>query len=270
MPLEDPRDAPDLLLKSAFYSARPGMALVDPRGQFMRINPALCQIVGYDEAEFRKLTFQEITHSDDLEPDLENLERLIRGETSGYEMEKRYFRKNGSIVWIQLNVAAMRDNSGQPICFAAQIQDLTKRKEEEAKLTEELMQWVVEDEPDSDLPDSEPGIRILKVVRALCREPSLLRQKVSEVALAKLLTNPASGDKAGSEAHLTQRELKVLMLVAKGKTSKEIASELGISPRTVEVHRASITRKLKARQPTISVPPLLPALINPSAAPLVD
>lgn len=249
MPTEFPPTDSDILLERAFYSARLGTALVSPRGQFVRVNPALCQMVGYPEPEFRKLTFQEITHPDDLEPDMENVERLVRGEISGYEMEKRYFRKDGSIVWIQLSVSAVRDDSGQPICFAAQIQDLTKRKEEEAKLTDELMHWMVLEEGNGDLLGSEPGIRLLKMIRALCHEPSLLRQKVSELALTKLMTNPACEDKAGPGTLLTQREHKVLILVAKGKTSKEIASVLGISPRTVEAHRASVTQKIKVGSP---------------------
>lgn len=249
MPLKEPLDDPDLLHKSAFYSARPGMALVDPRGQFVRVNPALCEIVGYQEQELRRLTFQEITHPDDLEPDLENVEKLVRGEISGYEMEKRYFRKDGSIVWIQLNASVMRDDSGQPICFPAQIQDLTKRKEEEAKLTDELLRRILIEEASGEILDSEPAIRILKVVRALCHEPSLLRQKVSEVALTKLVSDPLFGKESLPKALLTHREQQILRLVAKGKTSKEIANALSISFRTVEVHRASTARKIRLASP---------------------
>jgi PAS domain S-box-containing protein len=194
------------LLHLAFYSARPGMAIVSLRGEFMRVNPSLCQIVGYPEEEIQKLTFQEITHPDDLEPDLEQVGRLVRGEISGYEMEKRYFRKDGSIVWVQLSVAAVRDNSGLPICFPVNILDLTNRKEKEAK-------------------------------------PSPLQRKMSQATLAKLLHDSTFGDEP--ESWLTEREQKVLTLVAKGKTSKEIASLLGISPRTVEVHRATGARKIK-------------------------
>ncbi len=245
MPLKEPLDDPDLLHKSAFYSARPGMALVDPRGQFVRVNSALCEIVGYQQEELRKLTFQEITHPDDLEPDLENVEKLIRGEISGYDMEKRYFRKDGSIVWIQLSASVMRDNSGQAICFPAQIQDLTKRKEEEAKLTDELIRRVFVEEASGEILDSEPAIRILKVVRALCHEPSLLRRKVSEAALTKLVTDPLFGNDSMPKALLTHREQQILQLVASGKTSYEIARRLGISARTVEAHRASSARKIR-------------------------
>jgi len=60
----------DPLLESAFYSARQGMAIVAPDGHFLRVNPALTQIVGFSDEELKRLTFQEITHPDDLEPDL--------------------------------------------------------------------------------------------------------------------------------------------------------------------------------------------------------
>jgi PAS domain S-box-containing protein len=236
----------DSLLASAFESARPGMALVAIGGNFLRVNPALCQIVGYSADQLKKLTFQEITHPDDLAPDLENVERLIRGEISGYEMEKRYFRKDGSIVWIQLNVSVVRGRSGEPICFGAQIQDQTRRKQEETRLTDELMRRALMEEPSGELLNYGPENRLLKVVKVLSHEQSLLRQKVSEAALAKLMAGPPRGVDQKTNALLTQRERKILLLATQGKTSKEIASRLGISPRTVEVHRASVMRKFGA------------------------
>lgn len=237
---------PDVLLRNAFDSARPGMALVERSGRFIRVNPALCQMVGYPEGEFRKLTFQEITHPDDLAPDLENAERLLRGEISGYEMEKRYFRKDGSIVWILLDVSPVRDSKGRPLCFGVQIHDLTKRKEEEENLTGELMRRLFLEEANADLLQSEDGSRLLKMLRALSHERSLFRQKVSEVALEILLSSPAGGERAGSGALLTEREKTILTFVELGKTSREIAHSLGISPRTVEAHRAAVTRKIKS------------------------
>jgi len=123
----------DPLLESAFYSARQGMAIVAPDGHFLRVNPALTQIVGFSDEELKRLTFQEITHPDDLEPDLIQAERLVHGEIDGYELTKRYFRKDGSVVWIELSAAVVRDQSGSPQYFPVNIFDLTKVREEQAR-----------------------------------------------------------------------------------------------------------------------------------------
>lgn len=212
------------------------MAIVGRDGHFVRVNPALCQIVGYPEAELAKLTFQEITHPDDLGPDIENVEKLVRGEISGYEMEKRYFRKNGSVVWIHLDVAAVRDHRGQPVCFGVQIQDLTKRRKEEEVLAEKLVRLLIQEAPNVDPLFSAARIRLFETVRSWGHHSSLFRTKLS--ALAEQV--------AESETALTRREGEVLALLKQGKTSKEIASQFRISSRTVEVHRASLNRKIKA------------------------
>ena len=68
-------------------------------GSWPRVNPSVCDIVGYTEAELLTRTFQDITHPDDLEPDLENVRCLLAGELPAYHMEKRYFHKDGHIVW---------------------------------------------------------------------------------------------------------------------------------------------------------------------------
>lgn len=231
------------LLQVAFDSARSGMAVVAPNGRFIRVNPAFSQIVGYPTEELERLTFQEVTHPDDLAYDLEQLGKLLRGEIADYEMEKRYVRKDGSVVWTHLSRTIVRSHSGQPVCFPVHLEDLSEHKEEEAKLSEALKRWVNQEE--SDLLDSPSGVRLLKVVRVLSHEPSLLRQEVGGNALTKLLTKP-SRENAKAKTLLTEREREVSNLVTQGKTSKEIAALMQISPRTVEVHRASATRKIKA------------------------
>lgn len=254
MLIEQPTLQPDSLLVGAFEAARPGMALVARDGQFLRVNPSLCQIVGYPEAELRKLTFQKITHPDDLAPDLEKVEQLIRGEISGYQMEKRYFRKDGSIAWVQLDVSAVRDRSGAPICFSSQMQDLTQHKAEEVSLTKELMRQLFEDQPNGDLLHSESGIRLLRTVRLLSHQPSLLGQSFSALVLDKLLTAPVRENRPGTKALLTKREQEILALLREGRTSKEIGRRLAISFRTVEAHRASMTRKIKLGFSALSDP----------------
>ncbi len=120
--------------RGAFDASAIGMALVNPEGRWLQVNRALCEIVGYEEVELLAMTFQEITHPDDLEADLSHLRRLVDGEISSYHMEKRYIHKNGHEVWIILSVSLVRDNAGQPLHYVAQIEDITSRKRFEEDL----------------------------------------------------------------------------------------------------------------------------------------
>ncbi|MCX5964382.1 MAG: PAS domain S-box protein [Cyanobacteria bacterium] len=108
--------------------------MVGLNGQFIKVNSAWCQIVGYSSEELVTLTFQEITHPDDLETDLNYVDQLLAGKASTYQMEKRYFHKNGHIVWVLLNVSLVRDDLGNPLHFVAQIQDIMARKEAQKEL----------------------------------------------------------------------------------------------------------------------------------------
>lgn len=91
--------------RATFEQAAVGIAHVDPYGWFLRVNQKLCDIVGYTREELLELTFQDITYPDDLDADLEYVRQLLAGEIQTYSMEKRYFRKDGSVVWINLTVS---------------------------------------------------------------------------------------------------------------------------------------------------------------------
>jgi PAS domain S-box-containing protein len=112
----------------AFEHAPIGVALVSPEGRWLKVNRALCDLVGYSEAELLTRTFQDITHPDDLETDLENVRRIIAGEIHSYRMEKRYVHARGHSVTILLNVSLVRDALEEPRYFIAQIQDITSHK----------------------------------------------------------------------------------------------------------------------------------------------
>lgn len=123
----------DQLFESAFHHAAIGMALVAPDGRWLKTNPALTRIIGYTEAELLKIDFQTITHPDDLGADLEYLEALLAGHIPDYQMEKRYFHKKGTIIWVQLSVSLVQKEDGSPGFFISQIQDITDRKIAEAE-----------------------------------------------------------------------------------------------------------------------------------------
>ena len=136
--------------RSAFESAAIGMGLVGPDGRWIRVNRPLCDIVGYSEQELLNLTFQDITHPDDLEGDLQQVRRLLEGDIRAYQMEKRYLHKDGRTVWIMLSVSLMRDHEGNPLYFISQIEDITRRKQAEEALaySEHRLRTIVETEPE--------------------------------------------------------------------------------------------------------------------------
>jgi PAS domain S-box-containing protein len=120
--------------RQAFATAPHGMALVAPDGEWLMVNEALCRIVGYDEDEMLKLTFQDITYPDDLESHVDFVRQMLAGEISTYQVEKRYVHKGGKIVPILLSAGLVRDEEGQPIHFISQILDLTETKEAQQQL----------------------------------------------------------------------------------------------------------------------------------------
>jgi diguanylate cyclase (GGDEF)-like protein/PAS domain S-box-containing protein len=123
-------------LQNALQNSPIGMAMVGLDGRFLSVNRALCAIVGYSEAELLALRFPDITHPDDLQTDLAYVDELVNGKRGSYEMEKRYVRKDGAIVWIQLNGSVVRNQLGQPLHFIAQIQDISGRHRDRQKLEE--------------------------------------------------------------------------------------------------------------------------------------
>ncbi|MDP0500039.1 MAG: PAS domain S-box protein [Verrucomicrobiota bacterium JB022] len=122
--------------RGAFESSGIGMALVDLTGRWVEVNASVCRIVGYDKETLVNLTFQDITHPDDLEKDLDLLHETLDGKRSHYQMEKRYRHAEGHIVWVYLTVSLIRDGEGNPVHFVSQIEDITERRRLEEHLRE--------------------------------------------------------------------------------------------------------------------------------------
>jgi PAS domain S-box-containing protein len=116
---------------SAFEFSAIGMALVSPEGRWLKVNRSLCEIIGYSEDELLSKTFQDITHPDDLEKDLEYVRQMLAGDIQTYQMEKRYFYKDGRVIWILLSVSLVKDVIGKPLYFISQIENINKRKQAE-------------------------------------------------------------------------------------------------------------------------------------------
>ncbi|MHB8660069.1 MAG: PAS domain S-box protein [Solirubrobacteraceae bacterium] len=147
--VEQAQRAAHVLFETAFADAPIGMALVGLDGSWLKVNRALCQIVGWSEAELLARTFQDITHPDDLDADLAHIAALVRGDTDSYQMEKRYFRRCGEVIWVKLSVTLVRDASGAPEHFISQIEDITGSREAQRALagSEARLQAIFEHVP---------------------------------------------------------------------------------------------------------------------------
>ncbi|WP_232503511.1 PAS domain-containing protein [Pseudogulbenkiania sp. NH8B] len=128
-------------LSDTMQAAAIGMALVSTSGHWLKVNPALCQLLGYREEELLPLTFQDVTHPDDLELDLANVHALLEGRADTYRMEKRYLRQDGRELWAQLAVSIVRDRDGRPLYFVAQVEDIDQLKRAQEALRESEARW---------------------------------------------------------------------------------------------------------------------------------
>jgi PAS domain S-box-containing protein len=123
--------------KAIFEIASIGMAQADPRtGQFLRVNQKMSEITGYSSDEMLAMAFPEITHPEDREKDWEFFENVISGKWKSYRLEKRYVRKDGAILWVNVNMTVIRDLRGKPLRTMATIEDITERKLGEEALRE--------------------------------------------------------------------------------------------------------------------------------------
>ena len=120
--------------RKTFEYAPIGMALVTPEGKWIKVNNSVCEMLGYTTEELLSLSFQEITHPEDINLDLRLLKELLAEERDQYQIEKRYFHKNGSIITILLSVSLVKDEKGKPIHFVSQINNITQHKKADQKI----------------------------------------------------------------------------------------------------------------------------------------
>lgn len=138
--------------RSAFDDVAVGMSLADPESKrYLRVNPALCEMLGYPEEELLRMTFLDFTHPEDREDTSDYVRRMIAGEIDSYRHEKRYVRADGRVMWASTNVSVVCDAEGRPLYFVAQVQDITERKQAEKDLGEshDLLRAVMEGTTDA-------------------------------------------------------------------------------------------------------------------------
>jgi PAS domain S-box-containing protein len=114
--------------RQAFQNAPIGMALCSMDGHIIQINPAFFQMLGYTESELKRLTFRDFTHPEDLIKQMPFYEKCLRGEIDSYRLDKRYVKKDGEIIWVNMTVAITKDEVGQPLHALIMIEDITEVK----------------------------------------------------------------------------------------------------------------------------------------------
>lgn len=117
--------------RNTFEQAAVGISHTAPNGRILRINQRFCDILGYSPDEMINLHYQEFTYPEDLAKDVTLAQQVLAGEINTYSLEKRYFRKNGDLIWVNLTVSTVRGEDGRAKYFIAVIEDISERKQME-------------------------------------------------------------------------------------------------------------------------------------------
>ncbi|MEG4199520.1 PAS domain S-box protein [Microcoleus sp. Pol12A5] len=124
--------------RAVFEQAAIGIVKVWPDGQLLNANQGFCNIVGYSELELKSRNVGDISHPEDIAADVESRDRLLAGEIFNYSIEKRFIRKDGSLVWTNMTVSLVREVFGEPTYVIGVIEDISARKLAEAILRQQL------------------------------------------------------------------------------------------------------------------------------------
>ncbi|TDX00717.1 PAS domain-containing protein [Dinghuibacter silviterrae] len=126
----------------AFFNSGIGMAIVAPNGGWIDVNDATCRITGYSRTELLQLTFQDITHPDDVDKDVQGTMALLNGQIEMHTMEKRYIHKQGHTIWVNLNATVVRNKIGEPQFFVSHIEDITSLKTAQQSLERQNLRLI--------------------------------------------------------------------------------------------------------------------------------
>jgi PAS domain S-box-containing protein len=218
--------------RGAFEAAAQGMALVSTEGRFLRVNQALCNMLGYAEAEILQKRIQEITHPDDIKIDLDDMRALILGDIDSYHTEKRLYHERGAIVWVQLIVSLARSSTGDPIHFVSQIQDIGQRRAAKQVLQE--ASDLLEAAPDAMIAVGTDGtIRFgnLRAVAMFGRTKAELSGQPIDLLIPDRLRSGHPDHMAAYFAAAKRREMGVgRQLFAHDRDGAEFPIEVSLSP----------------------------------------
>jgi len=225
--------------RAVFEQAAVGIGTLSLDGYWIEANRKLCEILGYDAEELRRLRFQDITHPADVDESVRSLQRLLKGEIGSYSLQKRYYRKDGSVVWVKVAVALVPGTAGRPGYIISVVEDITDRMQA-AEERERLLR-------------SEREAR--EAAEAASRRLSIL-QGISDVMLSSLPLNDLLRELLSRlRAFLATDTATVLLLAKDGqnlyvRASSGLQAELGKQAR-VPVGRGFAGRIFASRQPAI-------------------
>ena len=117
------------LFDSIFTYANIGLAIVSLEGQWIKVNQSIVNLLGYSEAELLDMSYPSITHREDLQKDLDSMNELINGEIDSYQTEKRFFHKDGNVIWALVSVSLITDELNEPLYYVVQVTDITSQRE---------------------------------------------------------------------------------------------------------------------------------------------
>ena len=124
--------------QTIFEQPNIGIAFIATSGQFLRANPSLCSLLQYTEAVMCSHTFQDITHTEDLETVWQSIDRVLSGSQSSQTIEQRYLRQDGHWQWVSITFSLVENSQNIPLYLIATIQDIQPRKQAEAKLANKI------------------------------------------------------------------------------------------------------------------------------------
>ena len=125
-------------LRKSFKYALVGMGLVSLEGNWINVNDSLCKTLGYTKTELKELNFLDITYHEDKNVGSQSIKAMINGDIDSFELEKRYLRKDGTIIWAKLSASVIRDDFGKALHFIVQINDLSEVKKSNKKVIQLL------------------------------------------------------------------------------------------------------------------------------------
>jgi PAS domain S-box-containing protein len=122
--------------RATFEHAGVGIIHTGMDHRLLRVNPRICELLGYTQIEMLSRAFEDITHPDDLAMSREIIQPILSGEVDVYRTEKRYLRKDGSLLWAQISVSLVRSELSEPLYFVTIVEDISERKQAQLLLEE--------------------------------------------------------------------------------------------------------------------------------------
>lgn len=131
----------ELRFQTIFDHAAIGIAVVNAQGQVVKANPALCRMFGYTSDEFCAMSFVDFTHPEDVELDWDLYQELVSGQRPQYQIEKRYYRKDGELIWARMTASAVYDSDGAFSFCIGMAEDITEHKNAIGALKASEQRW---------------------------------------------------------------------------------------------------------------------------------